>query len=618
MAHLTRFKIGLFSALCLLLIITGYLFAKPSIINERSIRTYLTQHLTEWTGAIVTIDGSTSLSYFPRLTMVVSNVRLTDIKHVPALREIRAKRLKVRLGLWSIVSGTPVVDRITLIEPHVKSSSVARVTDVSSDPNKAPDLIQALTTAPFDQVVVEKGVVTVSGPESSEDFTDVNVKFQLRNASGAHSSHGTFVWREKTVTFSYDGGSPSQIVKAVKMPVTLTINGDLVSAEIEGEATVTDAMKVTGNLTLGIPNLPRFAKWTGVLIPDAQENGDFSADGTFHWAGLRIGFDEGSFILDDNKALGALELEFGGPRPQIEGTLALQKLDLTKYFETEAETKPTAKKTKSKSVDVDFPLLHHLNIDLRISTTELSVDQLNFGQSAISFSLKSGRLMADLALFDICGGNGNGRLEFDATVPDSAIRVTGKMTGVSTKTCVEIFTSDSAIEGTAFVSADVTSKGRTAGELLNSLGGKVSISMNEGQAEIDIPKLISNLQTGPAKGWEVARGSPTSFQSLDGDFLFRHGGIYTNSLSVNLGTKELKGEGTVDLAGRGMDIRLKMNDHPPQSDPAAEPKPSQNLAGAIVIKGPWSQPNFSLEPSKSSAHVTTPQITSKTAQLGNN
>ena len=44
--------------------------------NERSIRTYLTQHLTQWTGAIVTIDGSTRLSYFPRLTMEISNVRL--------------------------------------------------------------------------------------------------------------------------------------------------------------------------------------------------------------------------------------------------------------------------------------------------------------------------------------------------------------------------------------------------------------------------------------------------------------------------------------------------------------------------------------------------------------
>jgi len=89
MAQMTRFRIGLLSALCLLLIVIGYLIAKPSIPNQHSIRAALTQHLTEWTGAIVTVDGSSRLSYFPRLTMEIRNVRLTDIKHLPVLREVR-------------------------------------------------------------------------------------------------------------------------------------------------------------------------------------------------------------------------------------------------------------------------------------------------------------------------------------------------------------------------------------------------------------------------------------------------------------------------------------------------------------------------------------------------
>ena len=607
------------SALCFLLIVIGYLIAKPSIPNQRSIRAALTQHLTEWTGAIVTIDGSSRLSYFPRLTMEIRNVRLTDIKHLPVLREIRAKRMDVRLGFWSLVSGTPIVDRITLIEPQIKSSSVARVTTESSVPSEAPALMQALSTAPFDQFVLEKGVITIVGPESSEEFRDVNAKLNLRPSTGAHSSRGTFVWRDQTLTFNYDGGGPRQVAKAVKIPVSLTIGGDLMTAEIEGNATISDGLRVTGNLDLDIPNLSRFAKWTGILVPDDQKRGDFSATGSFHWVGHRIGFDEGTFVLDGNKALGALALEFSGPRPQIEGTLALQKLNLTQYFKPGAVPEPGAKAPKTKSVDVDFPLLHHLNIDLRISTTELSAGPLTLGQSAISFSLKSGRLMADLALFDICGGNGNGRLEFDATVPDSAIRVTGKMTEVSSRTCIEIFTDDSAIEGTANLSADVTSKGRTAREILEGLGGKLSLSMDAGQVDVDVAKLVSSLQTGPVEGWDAARGSTTDFQALQGEFFFRNGGAYTNSLKIDLGTKDLTGEGTIDMAGSALDMRLKIIDHPPAKDePAAEKKPSQSLAGSIVIKGPWSQPSFSLEPSKSSAHVTTPPVAARSARLGNN
>ncbi|MCK5496038.1 MAG: hypothetical protein KAI80_06475, partial [Hyphomicrobiaceae bacterium] len=227
--------------------------------------------------------------------MEIRNVRLTDIKHLPVLREIRAKRMDVRLGFWSLVSGTPIVDRITLIEPQIKSSSVARVTTESSVPSEAPALMQALSTAPFDQFVLEKGVITIAGPESSEEIRDVNAKLNLRPSTSAHSSRGTFVWRGQTLTFNYDGGGPSQVAKAVKMPVTLTIGGDLMTAEIEGNATISDGLRVTGNLELSIPNLSRFAKWTGILVPDDQKRGELSATGSFHWVGQSIGFDEGSF-----------------------------------------------------------------------------------------------------------------------------------------------------------------------------------------------------------------------------------------------------------------------------------------------------------------------------------
>ncbi len=618
MAQMTRFRIGLLSSLCLSLIIIGYLFLKPSIPNENSIREYLTQNLTKWTGAIVTVDGSSRLSYFPRLTMEISNVRLTDITKLPALREIRAKRMNVRLGLWSLFSGTPKVDRITLIEPHVKSSSIARVTAPESGLNKVPVFIQALASNPFDQFVLEKGVVTVDGPETSEEFTEVNSKLTLGSSSGTVSARGTFKWRNETLTFGYEGESPSLEAKTVKIPVSLTLQGEMVSAEIGGEAMVTDSVRVTGNLDLAIQNLPRFAKWMGILVPDDQTSGNFSATGSFHWGGNRIGFDEGSFELYGNKALGALALEFGDPRPQIEGTLALQKLDLTHYFKAGTEPKPDTKKARTKTVDVDFPLLHHLNIDLRISTTELTIPPVTLGQSAISFSLESGKLMADLALFDICDGNGNGRLEFDATVPDSAIRLTAKMTDVSARSCIEIFTPESPLEGTASLSADVTSKGRTARELFKSLGGKLSVAMNAGQADVDIAKLMSNLKTGPIKGWDTVRTSATPFQALKGDFFFRNGGAYTDSLTINLEKADLTGEGTIDLAGSALDMRLKLIDHPPAKAPPGEEKPDPSPVGAIVIKGPWSQPSFSLEPAKSSAHFLEPPVTSRSARLDNN
>ncbi|MFQ5625722.1 MAG: AsmA family protein [Methyloligellaceae bacterium] len=621
MEYLTRIRIGQLAAICLVLLAIGYLIARPVIPNERSIRNAVIQHLTEWTGATVSITGRMRFSYFPRPGVVIPKVRLMGIQRLPALREIHTKRIDVRLGLWSLISGAAVVDRITLIEPQIDSISGGGAAARRSIPNTAQTLVQALNTAPLRQIRVENGVLTVAGPTTSEHFKDVNAKINLDGSGGAHSSRGTFSWRGQTVTFRYEGGGPEQAANTVKIPVTATIGGDLFSADIEGEALITDDLWVKGNLDLAIANLPRFARWTGVLVPDDQKTGDFSATGSFHWEGHRIGFDEGSFTLDGNRALGAMMLDFGTPRPQIEGTFALQKLNLAQYIQTSAllpaTSTPDAKPGKQKSTDVDFPLLHHFNLDVRISTTELTAPPVTVGQSALSVTLKSGRLAADIAIFDMCGGTGNARLEFDASVPDSAIRLTANIIGVSTQSCIEIFTPDSHMKGTANVTAEVTSKGRTATEIFDTLGGKITLSMTAGQADVDVPKLVSSLRNGPVKGWNAARGNATAFETLKGEFFLRHGGAYTDSLKINLGTTNLTGEGTIDLAAGGLDMRMRMIGHPPKDAPAGTKakKPADGLTGEIVIKGPWSEPSFTLEPAKKSASVTSSDR-ARTAQRG--
>ena len=419
MAQLTHFRIGLLAALGLIVVATIYLITGPALLHKRTIQTIVTQNLRDWTGAGVSVNGSTQISYFPRPKLKIRRVNLAGIKRLPLISEIEVKRIEVELGLWSLISGTPVIDRVTLIEPQITSSTVAR-----SSVMESPAFAHALATAPFDQIRLKNGKVTVSGPKTTEEFTKITATIDLRGSDGAHSSRGTFTWRKQDVSFRYSADTLSKVANAATMPVTIMLDGDLFSAEIEGNAIITNGLRITGNLDLEIPNLPNFAKWMGVLVPDNQTQGKFAADGTFYWAGHRIGFDEGTYDLDGNRALGAMSLEFGGPRPNIEGTLALQKLNLTRYFEADEDPAPVIKsaagKSKSKkTVDVDFPLIHHINVDLRISTTELTAGPLELGQSAISFSLKSGKLMADLAVFDMCDGSANARLEFDATVPDS-------------------------------------------------------------------------------------------------------------------------------------------------------------------------------------------------------
>ena len=76
----------------------------------------------------------------------------------------------------------------------------------------------------------------------------------------------------------------------------------------------------------------RFFKWIGIRIPDGDSLKGFSAAGAFHLAGSTLTFDDGTFTLDGNKAVGLLALTAGDPRPRVEGTLAFDRLVLDPYL----------------------------------------------------------------------------------------------------------------------------------------------------------------------------------------------------------------------------------------------------------------------------------------------
>jgi len=622
MSQLMRFRFGLLAALFAAMVAVAYFVARPLLLSERTIRIALTEHLTDWTGATLSVSGPVRLSYFPRLQMELGNVRMAGIKHVPALREMQAERIDVRLGLRSLFFNDLVVDRVTLIEPTIQAHTGLKK-DTSSKPDGAAAALEALARAPFDQIAIENGDITVTGPQTKEEFKNITARFNLTHPSGVFSSRGSFTWRGQTVSFRNDSGKPEKVGNALHVPIDINIGGDLVKAEIEGTATLSNGLMIDGNTDLRISNLPAFAKWTGVLVPDNAKRGAFSANGAFHWSGHRIGFDDGTFVLDGHKALGAVSLEFGGARPQIEGTLALQRLDLTQYFEHPAAKKASAKTLqkdgKAPNVEMDFPLLHHVNLDLRVSTTELKASRLSVGQSALSVSLKSGRLAADIAVFDFCGGNGNGRLEFDATVPDSEFRITTNLSNVSAQNCIGLFTSESPIEGAANVTADLTSKGRSMNELIASLGGRATLAITDGQVDFNAAKLLTELRQGAIKGWQSVPHDEVAFDELSGTLLFRRGGIYTDTLKVGLGPDEAWMVGAIELVDSSLDLQLKLSKG--RTAPETQEKPTSDQTkltplGTIVIKGPWSEPNFRLEPAKSSAHLAPSRQESLSAMLG--
>lgn len=607
MANPARIKLGLVAALCLALAALAFLIASPSFGDERAIRKALIERLTDWSGASVSINGPVSIQYFPRLLVETDDIRITGAKHLPAIDSIQARQMLVRLGLWSLVSAEPVIDRITFVKPEIKTSTPAADSNTPGAKDIGVLLFNAISKAPVDQIVLDQGKIILSNGDTPETVSEISVKMNLE-PGGVHTVRGSATWREQPLAFTYEGGAPSKLDNTARMSVVLTVSSALVSADINGHATIRNDVHLGGDLSLQIPNLSQFARWTGVLVPQDQKRGVFSAEGTVHWSGHKIGFDEGSFTLDGNRALGALTLNFGSLRPKIDGTLALQRLDLTQYFESTlkaSNAKPANPATaQNKAFELDFPVLHHINFDLRISTTDLVAGPFALGQTALSVSLDAGKLAADIAVFELCNGNGNSRILLDATVPNSEIKLSTSLSGIAARSCIEMFAATSPIEGTAEITADLTSSGRTVPQILDMLRGKASISIAAGSLAANFDNLLTQLNKQPVTGWGAVTGSSTAFKLLKGDIFLRPNAVYSDSLVMDLGTSKLMAEGTVDFASKSLDIQLERSEQAAQKEQGAQKEvTSAPLLHKkhFVIKGPWSEPNFTLGQRQSSA-----------------
>ena len=159
--------------------------------------------------------------------------------------------------------------------------------------------------------------------------------------------------RTRRVRYSLESGSVTATGGAESFPLALTLTSKLFRARLNGTASNTAGFTIDGDMQAEIDDGRRFFKWIGIRIPDGDSLRGFSAAGAFHLAGSTLTFDDGTFTLDGNKAVGLLALTAGKPRPRVEGTLAFDRLVLDPYL---GSAKPSAGKQPCAGLRGALPL----------------------------------------------------------------------------------------------------------------------------------------------------------------------------------------------------------------------------------------------------------------------
>lgn len=501
----------------------------PSDLRDR-----VAASLSDWSGGTVTLTEPLRLSYFP--PSLRGGFVLSNATKLPAIDTITAPDFRVKLDLSELLMGRVKLDSLRLGRPSI---TVMDAPDDAKQPF-AELLVAALTEPPVEAIRIRCGKIKSASGERLVGKLDM--RLNARGRSGVFTALGSFDFNGETIAFDLDSGKIAETDDGKAAPVTVKITSEPVTARFSGTVRAADQLEGDGTMEASLPDARRFLNWVGVAVPAGENLKDAGASGSVHWSGSTLTFDDGTFELDGNEAVGLFSLT-AQARPRIEGTLAFETLMLDPYFGPGAvaaeEARPFA-----------WMVLKHVDADLRISAGEMSAAGLQLGRGGFTINAKGGVISSEVGELNLCGGQATGRFGLDLSDPRSEATLVGTLANIAVDTCLKPFALGLPLAGQGTLKIDVSTGGTTRSELVRGLAGHITIAARDGVVPINFPGLAASTAVDEG-GW--SRDAATAFASLDADCSLSAGHLWCQSFRMQTPRAIISGSGGVDVAKQTLD-----------------------------------------------------------------
>lgn len=560
------------------LLLVGLAVVPRQIGDSSQLADRVTQTLSTWTGGEVRLTGPLRVHYFPDVSIKGGFV-LTDASRLPLVQSIIAKDVKISLDLAELVLGRISVDALRLAKPEItlKDGSLP-VTRLDQMPQAL--IANLLQGAPVGVIRVRDGTINLHTASGTEAITKVDARFDASSGNGAMSSFGSFLLRKETVRFALDSGAPSDTANGPSVPISLTLTSTPVTAKLTGTASFANGLQLDGEVRTEMGNARQFLRWVGIPLPEGRSLQALSAAGAAHWNGSTLTFDDGSFALDGNAAVGLLAIT-AGERPRVEGTLAFERLVLDPYLGGDEAAEASAPQLPL----FDQALLKYFDADLRISAAEITAPAVKLGRGGFTITAKQGVLASEVGELELCGGSAAGRIGLDISQDIAKATLMANVSDMAVKGCLQQLALDIPLKGFGDLKAEISTEGRDHDALLQGLSGTLTVNAKNGAVPVDFPRLLTSTTPLDGEGW--SRNSVTLFDSLNAECRLGAGHIWCQMFNMQTRRGLISGSGEVDLAQQTLDWSLFVASH---SAPLKASQLSTETPPRVSIRGSLSQP----------------------------
>jgi len=391
--------------------VASLLLTAPYLVSTDSIRIRLAQDLSAWTGYNVQLREPPHLSFFPSFEASLTGVVLNRPQSGAPLME--AQRIDVDLSLFEAILGHVVFSETRIIQPHFIIEEPLKTTadflatlsqsqgtfgntlrnaiDLVKENPHNPDITRTLAQ-PFGRIIIQDGRISyrLGEDQPEEDISDVNATLDWQVSNRSAALNGSGLWHGQMTTVQFSASQPLLLLAGATSETRLSINSKSGGMTLSGQAQIAKQFIFDGHLAARSPGWNQSAEWLHWREPiGGKLDTPVVLETSFSVLPERITMNDVALTIGQDDARGALEVNLEGAVPMTSGSLAFQSLDLNAF-------KAAIFRRVQDSGSVDLSLLNHLGIDIRLSSPEAKINNINLSNLAASIQIRQGRGVFDL------------------------------------------------------------------------------------------------------------------------------------------------------------------------------------------------------------------------------
>jgi AsmA protein len=560
------------------------LLALSWLIPADSVRDQVKAQIRAVTGLDPVLSGDVAVSLFPTGSVSFNNVSLAEHRAVaPALT---AEQLVVRLRFFSFLVGQIEIADVTLVRPTI---AIAFAAGGSSNwAGHIDTLARALQPsasrpASFSEIRIADGTVLLHDETYKIVETLTNVEFALAwpSISRTFAATGRFVWHDEPVDATLSLNDFVAALKGERSGLKLRFAAAPLKFAFDGNISHRPTLKMEGTLAADAVSLREAMRWAASATAPGGGFGQFALKAQTNVVGGNISLSAVNVDLDGNVGEGALTFA-GDGRKVLQGTLAVEALDLTPYVSTVRLL--TGNDWNRRSIALGG--LSSFDLDLRLSAARVTLGTAKLGRTAVAANLRGGNLNVAVGESQAFGGIVNGSFGLATSAAGAEVRAQLQFSDVDLDQCLSELIGIRRIEGRGTLGFTFDTTGASVYELTQALNGTATLASQKGAITgINVEQLLKRLERNPLAGRTDFRNGKTPYEALAVSLKVIQGTAHVEDLRIDAPAVRLTLAGSASIPSRDLDLRGTASLVTGGARDGA-----QGFELPFLVQGPWYDP----------------------------